>query len=326
MVEAGSLTAMLEPTARKRTQRVVVFTTDPVGPEMPGPAIRAWELARALGEHLEVVLASTVAVSGDHPNAELRLAATATRSGSSSRARMSRLRRAAWSTWRDELQETENPVAVDIYDPYHLENLETGGAARPEQDWPEQDWPEQDWAEQDRAVTRLAGVVNAGLRRGDFFTCASERQRDFWLGSLAAVGRVNPYNYQVDPLLGRLVSVVPFGLPERAASSARPGLARFPPGHWSRRQGRALGWGSVQLARPAFRGEGGRPPAPAPPGATCCFPRHAPPQPRCAGDACRHQAPGAIGGAWAHGEVRVLQRRLGRMRSEPTSSWTRTWP
>ena len=35
---AGSLTAMVEPTATKRTHtRVVVFTTDPVGPEMPGP-------------------------------------------------------------------------------------------------------------------------------------------------------------------------------------------------------------------------------------------------------------------------------------------------
>ncbi len=62
---------MVASTGTKRSHtRVVVFTTDPIGPEMPGPAIRAWELARALGDHLDVVLASTVSVSGPHPNAE----------------------------------------------------------------------------------------------------------------------------------------------------------------------------------------------------------------------------------------------------------------
>ena len=204
---------MLGTTATKRT-RVVVFTTDPVGLEMPGPAIRAWELARALGEHLDVVLASTVAVSGAHPNAELRLAA-----GESIRqlvegsdvcfAPSSLVYMAA------ELRGTANPVAVDIYDPYHLENLEMGGT---------------DMAADDYTVTRLAGVVNAGLRRGDFFTCASERQRDFWLGSLAALGRVNPFTYEADPLLGRLVSVVPFGLPSEPPRRQGPGLRGAVPG------------------------------------------------------------------------------------------------
>jgi glycosyltransferase involved in cell wall biosynthesis len=183
-------------TARQRT-RVVVFSTDPVGPEMPGPAIRAWELANVLGQHFDVVLASTVAVSGAHPNAEMRLAAgPAIRElveGSDVSFAPSSLVYMA-----DELRETAKPVVVDIYDPYHLENLEMGGDGVPGQDF---------------VVTRLAGVINVALRRGDFFTCASERQRDFWLGSLAAVGRVNPFNYEGDPLLSRLVSVVPFGLP-----------------------------------------------------------------------------------------------------------------
>jgi glycosyltransferase involved in cell wall biosynthesis len=53
------------------------------------------------------------------------------------------------------------------------------------------------------------------LLRGDFFTCASQRQRDFWLGSLSALGRVNPYNYDADPLLEKLVSVVPYGMPSQ---------------------------------------------------------------------------------------------------------------
>ena len=211
---------MVEPTARKRTHtRVVVFTTDPVGPEMPGPAIRAWELARALGQDLDVVLASTVSVSGSHPNAELRLA-----EGAAIRELVDQadvvFAPSALVYMAAELRETDHPVAVDVYDPYHLENLEMGGGDR----------PESERAEEDRAVTRLAGVANAGLRRGDFFTCASERQRDFWLGSLSALGRVNPYNYLGDPLLEELVSVVPYGLPSepprrraRACVASSPG-------------------------------------------------------------------------------------------------------
>jgi glycosyltransferase involved in cell wall biosynthesis len=211
---------MVEPTARKRTHTcVVVFTTDPVGPEMPGPAIRAWELARALGEDLDVVLASTVSVSGSHPNAELRLAEGAAIKELVDQADVV-FAPSALVYMAAELRETDHPVAVDIYDPYHLENLEMGGGDR----------PEGERAEEDRAVTRLAGVANAGLRRGDFFTCASERQRDFWLGSLSALGRVNPYNYLGDPLLAELVSVVPFGLPGEPPRRRGPGLRGVVPG------------------------------------------------------------------------------------------------
>ena len=56
-------------------------------------------------------------------------------------------------------------------------------------------------------------VINDDLARGDFFLCASERQRDFWLGSLSHAGRVNPAVYDDDPTLRSLIDVVPFGLP-----------------------------------------------------------------------------------------------------------------
>ncbi len=52
--------------------------------------------------------------------------------------------------------------------------------------------------------------------------CASERQRDFWLGALQSAGRLNPLNYARDPTLRSLIDVVPFGLPDVAA--AEPGL------------------------------------------------------------------------------------------------------
>ncbi|HYA45442.1 MAG TPA: hypothetical protein VED59_07530, partial [Acidimicrobiales bacterium] len=209
---------MTLPTGGKRT-RVLVLSTDPLTEEMPGPAIRAWHLAGAVATSLnaeaDVTLASTVAISGSHPSAELVLA--------QDEATLAELIRASDVAFAPgglvysspALRGSPKPLAVDIYDPYHLENLEMSGTGRPEHD---------------RAVTRLCGVVNASLRRGDFFTCASERQRDFWLGSLTAVGRVNPYTYAGDPLLDRLVAVVPFGLPSEPPRRRGPGLRGVLPG------------------------------------------------------------------------------------------------
>lgn len=117
-----------------------------------------------------------------------------------------------------ELHDVNKPVAVDLYDPYHLENLEHSGPAQ------------LGIEEHDAAVTRLAGVINVALRRGDFFTCASERQRDFWLGSLAAMGRINPYNYRLDPLFYGLVSLVPFGLASKPPRRSGQGLRGAMPG------------------------------------------------------------------------------------------------
>jgi glycosyltransferase involved in cell wall biosynthesis len=56
-------------------------------------------------------------------------------------------------------------------------------------------------------------VLNTQLERGDFFLCASERQRHFWLGHLAALGRLTPALYDTDPTVRSLLAVAPFGLP-----------------------------------------------------------------------------------------------------------------
>jgi glycosyltransferase involved in cell wall biosynthesis len=192
----------------------LVLSTDPIGPEMPGPAIRAWELAAALGRHVDVVLASTVAAQGQHPLADLRLAQGEVL-GQLVDACDVVFTPPALVYLADELRLGPKPVAVDIYDPFHLENLEMGDGGP---------------AAHDRAVARLTGVLNEALRRGDYFTCASERQRDFWLGSMAALGRVNPYTYRSSPRLDDLVGVVPYGLPAPAPARTGPGLKGALPG------------------------------------------------------------------------------------------------
>ena len=57
-----------------------------------------------------------------------------------------------------------------------------------------------------------SAVISEQLLRGDFFICASDKQRDFWLGQLAALGRLNPATYDEEENLDELIRVVPFGL------------------------------------------------------------------------------------------------------------------
>src|SRR5204863_1726396 len=71
---------------------------------------------------------------------------------------------------------------------------------------------------------------NEQVRRADWFLCASERQRDFWLGALAALGRVNPATYGVDPTLRSLIDVVPFGIADEPPVRSGPGCRGVVPG------------------------------------------------------------------------------------------------
>ena len=101
------------------------------------------------------------------------------------------------------------PLAIDLYDPWLNENLhytETLGLDPFRND-------HRSWVLQ--------------LSRGDFFLCASEEQRDFYLGFLTALGRVNPERLRLDADLRGLIDVVPFGVPDELPPH-RPWLAPAP--------------------------------------------------------------------------------------------------
>lgn len=103
------------------------------------------------------------------------------------------------------------PVAIDLYDPWLIENFayfETLGL---------------DPYRNDHATWVLQ------MARGDFFLCSSEEQRTFYLGFLAAAGRVNPERIAGDPDLSTLVAPVPFGVPDELPPH-RPVLPARAPG------------------------------------------------------------------------------------------------
>src|SRR5918996_546276 len=74
-----------------------------------------------------------------------------------------------------------------------------------------------------------------------YVLCASERQRDLWLGALAALGRLDVSRYREDPAFRGLVAVVPFGLEERRPVAEQPALKGAVPG--IEEDARVLLWG-----------------------------------------------------------------------------------
>lgn len=89
----------------------------------------------------------------------------------------------------------ELPTAIDLYDPWLVENLCYAQLS-------------DEIYRNDHAAWMLQ------LSRGDFFLCSSEEQRLYYLGLLTALGRVNPHSVADDPDVSGLIAQVPFGVPD----------------------------------------------------------------------------------------------------------------
>ncbi|HEY6533062.1 MAG TPA: glycosyltransferase [Acidimicrobiales bacterium] len=181
--------------------RVVVVCGDRAGRVMAGPAIRAVELAQGLaGAGHPVVLAAPV---GSDPNID-DLAVTTWSSRGDLRAAVAAAQVVvvfaavlADHLW---LADLDVPLVVDSYDPALFETLEgrRGEPLNAQRDW----------------VADASRHQLHPLAVADVVLVASERQRHFALGSLAALGRLGPRTVAEDPTLEQLVRIVPFGLPD----------------------------------------------------------------------------------------------------------------
>ncbi len=199
-------------------RRLLIITHDPVGERMAGPAIRYWHLAQALAHEFAVTLAIPQPTLLD--GGEVRLV-TFKRGDESSILPLADAADAILvSGYLLEefpvLKTINRPIVVDIYDPFALENLEF--------------YSRDHMADQVHVHNDTLRVLNTQLRTGDFFLCASEKQRDYWLGMLAANNRVNPQTFAEDKTLRRLIDVVPFGIPQTPPQHTRRVLKGVYPG------------------------------------------------------------------------------------------------
>jgi len=208
---------------------ILIISEDTVGKMMAGPAIRCVEMAKALGQDHSVVLAVPESGKADLP--QIPSISIAVYDNSSLPDLVAKcdvvvifgylVRKFPF------LEEIDKPTVVDIYDPFVLENLEIHRCEEIKQ----------------RVETHFfdLGILNQLLRIGDFFICASEKQRDFWLGLLTALGRINPLTYDDDSRLRRLIDVVPFGIPEDPPTHSRQTLKGVHPG--IKQEDKVILWG-----------------------------------------------------------------------------------
>jgi glycosyltransferase involved in cell wall biosynthesis len=182
--------------------KVLVVSNDIVGTHMSGPGIRAWELSRQLARGNEVRLAvpsSTPPTTIENPRLIRYDAEGVVLKDQMPWADVMVVQ--PWSTLAFPFLVDPSKVLVfDLYNPSFFENLVTHA--------------ENAAGDKEYFLQFGMDLVRDLLAVGDFFICANERQRDFWLGWLSALGRINHLGYQVAPSFRMLIDVVPFGVPE----------------------------------------------------------------------------------------------------------------
>jgi glycosyltransferase involved in cell wall biosynthesis len=197
--------------------RVLIVSSEAVGEQMAGPAIRAYELARALAATCEVTLAAPGAepvpdgrlarLDAGFEDYDALLAAAAEHDVLIAQRLPPRLLL--------KLEALPCRLVADLYNPTVMEVLEAV-SARAERA-----------ARRQQSVVALQAVAMCAA--ADLVICASERQRDLWLGLMAAHGLLDLAAYRRDPSYRSWVDVVPFGL---SASAPEPGSAPVLRGTW----------------------------------------------------------------------------------------------
>jgi hypothetical protein len=204
-----------EPVAR----RILVVASDHVGSRMAGPGIRCLWFARELARRghdvtLVVPFETDLREDGfevlvDNPWHARRMTALATRHDAVVAQRLPVPTMLA-------LAGTRTRTVYDFYSPLATEGVAAfAHRANPS--------PDSEY-ELNRLTLRVA------LETGDAFVCASDRQRDLWLGALAALGRIEPLRYRHDPSFRAFVAVVPFGIDPEPPAAARNVLKGVVPG------------------------------------------------------------------------------------------------
>lgn len=194
---------------------VLVVTPDVLGEKMAGPAIRAYEIAKALHNTCNVTLASTVECSLEE-NAFHVIQVDDTRLRIEVESNDVLIMQGHILSSHRWIVDTDIILVADIYDPLQLEILEQSKGF--------------DIDQRIGYTVDTIEALNLQIERADFMVCASEKQRDLWLGNLGALGRLNPLTYDADPSLRNLIDLAPFGIQESAPIQRVSGIKGRVPG------------------------------------------------------------------------------------------------
>lgn len=212
-------------------KKLLLVSNDEVGPQMAGPGIRYYQFARELSKRHHVTL--VVPTLPREPLGEFE-----TIQASDWRGRRFRTLARTYDvviaqtlrSWTMKtLARSDVRVIYDLYDPFLIGNLAFNAG--------------EDVSTRYRRIAFRAPTLlqEIALSTGSGFVCASERQRDLWIGMLGALGRIEPDEAAADPSLRDLIDVVPFGLQADPPVARKPALKGVVPG--IRETDKVLLWG-----------------------------------------------------------------------------------
>jgi glycosyltransferase involved in cell wall biosynthesis len=198
--------------------RILVLSRNSVGRQMSAPGIRALNVARVLqagvpGARVTLAVPDTSELPSGHPFDIVPYTAK----------ELPRLVLASDVIVAQYIRASSLPflagkrVVLDFFANFIAEWLEL---------WAE--WPND--PSRDASMDANRRYLNLQLSQADLVLAANERQRDLWLGNLAAIGRITPQVYDADPSLRSLIDVAPFGVRPEPAVARRRVLKGVHPG------------------------------------------------------------------------------------------------
>jgi glycosyltransferase involved in cell wall biosynthesis len=199
--------------------RILLVSNDRIGSKMAGPGMRYYNLARELASNADVTLVVPTAPDVDLDFADVLVAPDLSYRSFLGVARRSDAVIAQQLSGRAmrALAGGRAKMVYDLYDPLLIEALPLLAG-----------WPDRRRRERTHRAVMLHQLL--ALSTGDAFLCASDRQRDLWLGLLTALGRVDIDTYARDPTLRGLIEVIPFGLTAEVPKPSRRVMKGVVPG------------------------------------------------------------------------------------------------
>lgn len=188
---------------------ILIYSSNVIGKAMAGPAIRSWEFAKALSRTHHVVL-----VAPNSPDCEGEGFLLMTQDDPHFALHFKEAHLLITQQLKISLafqaKQRGIKIIIDAYDPIPLEFLER--------------YKHSPLKTREVLQNSSINTLIFGFQFADAILCASEKQRDLWIGFLLGQKLLTPQHYDQDNSLRHFIDVVPFGLSSTAPKKTGPGL------------------------------------------------------------------------------------------------------